>query len=152
MGRVSKRKINPQIEERIFEIFRDYLATLKTPLGIKEFLQSLLSNTEQVMLSKRLAIAVLLARGFNYEEIDETLKVSKSTVGMVHRQISTGAQGYQKAIKHVLAQEKNQKFWNNLEELLIQLSPQKMYGSSAWQRKSQASKVIARRKRQLEAL
>ncbi len=62
MGRISKRRIDPEIEERIFEIFWDYLASLRNPEDINEFLASLLSYTEQVMLSKRLAIALLLAK------------------------------------------------------------------------------------------
>lgn len=83
MERVSKRKIDPEIEERCFEIFWSLLAELKSPREIREFLQSLLSYTEQTMLAKRLAIAVLISKGYNYEEIDQTLKVSKSTVGTV---------------------------------------------------------------------
>lgn len=53
MGRVSKRKINPYIEKRILEIFLDYFANLKTPNDINAFLVSLLSPTEQIMISKR---------------------------------------------------------------------------------------------------
>ena len=106
MGRISKRRIDPEIEDRIFEIFWEYLASLKMPLQIKEFLVSLLSQTEQVMLSKRLAIALLLSKGFNFEEIDETIKVSKSTVGMINRQMLAGVSGYQRAVEHILPRKK----------------------------------------------
>ncbi|MBI2036373.1 hypothetical protein HYT17_01980 [Candidatus Microgenomates bacterium] len=152
MGRISRRKIDPEVEERIFEIFWDYLAHLGKQEEINEFLISLLSYTEQVMLAKRLAIAVLLSRGVTYEYISETIKVSPSTVGTVHKQILIGAPGYLKAIKHIKSQEQQEKLWNKLEEVLLKLSPPKRYGSPAWEKKSTAGKVLAKRKRKLSAL
>lgn len=152
MGRISRRKIDPEIEERIFEIFWDYLATLRKSEEINEFLISLLSFTEQVMLSKRLAIALLLARGYNYRDIDETLKVSTSTVGTVHKQILVGALGYKKAVERILKREKMENLFNNLDELLIKLSGPKRYKSSAWEEKSKRAKVLAKQQRKLSAL
>lgn len=152
MGRVSKRRIDPEVEERIFEIFWDYLATLRKPEDIHEFLVSLLSFTEQVMIAKRLAIAVLLNRGYKYEEIDQTLKVSKSTVGTVHKQILIGALGYKKAIDRISKREKLEGFWNNLEELMIKLSGPKRYGSPSWESKSRKGKALSKRQRKLSAL
>lgn len=152
MGRVSKRKIDPEIEERIFEIFRDYIAILRDPKDINEFFVSLLSFTEQVMIAKRLAIAVLLNRGYNYEQIEQTLKVSKSTVGSIHKQILIGAPGYKKAIELISKKEKLEDFWNNLEEIMIKLSGSKRYGSSTWEAKSQSGKALTKRQRKLSAL
>lgn len=152
MGRVSKRKIDPEIEERIFEIFWDYLATLGKSEDIKEFLISLLSFTEQVMISKRLAIAVLLNRGYTYEQIDETLKVSPSTVGTVHKQILVGALGYKKAVNHISGKEKFENLFNRLEEVLIKMSGSKRYGSPSWEYKSKQGKALSKRQRKLSAL
>ena len=101
------------------------------------------------MLSKRLAIAVLLSRGVTYEYIDEMLKVSPSTVGTVHKQILIGAEGYIKAIQHIRNQETLEDIWNSLEEILLTLSPPKRYGSLAWEKKSKRGKALAKRKRQL---
>lgn len=152
MGRVSKRRIDPEIEERIFEVFWDYLATLRKSEEISEFLVSLLSFTEQVMLSKRLAIALLLARGYNYRDIDETLKVSTSTVGTVHKQILVGAPGYKKATEKILKREKMENLFNNLDEILIKLSGPKRYQSPVWEEKSRRGKGLAKRQRKLSAL
>lgn len=152
MGRVSRRQIDKEIEERIFEIFRSYIAHLRNPIEIQEFLTSLLSYTEQIMIAKRLAIAVLLSRGFTYEDIDQTLKVSKSTVGTVHKQLLIGAAGYKRAISHTLNKRKQENLANKLEEVLLKLSPPKSYGSSAWKAKSEQGKSLAKRKRKLSAL
>ncbi|OGE19277.1 hypothetical protein A3J19_00145 [Candidatus Daviesbacteria bacterium RIFCSPLOWO2_02_FULL_41_8] len=152
MGRVSRRRIDPEIEERIFEVFWDYLATLRKPEEINEFLVSLLSFTEQVMLSKRLAIALLLAKGYLYRDIDETLKVSTSTVGTVHKQILVGAPGYKKAVERILKREKMNNLFNSLDEILIKFSGPKRHKSPAWEGKSQRGKALAKRQRKLSAL
>lgn len=152
MGRVSKRRIDPEIEERIFEIFWDYIASLHNPRDVQEFLISLLSYTEQVMLAKRLSIAILLSRNYTYENVDETLKVSPSTVGMVHKQILIGATGYLKAIKHIQNQENQEIFLNKLEEILLKLSLPKRQGSVEFEKKSKMGKSLAKRKRKLSAL
>lgn len=152
MGRISRRRINPEVEERVFGIFRNYLAHLTNPLDIQEFLLSLLSYTEQVMIAKRLAIALLLSRGFTYEHIDDTLKVSKSTIGTVHKQLLIGALGYKKATFHILNREKQENLWNKFEEIILKLSPPKTYDSGAWTKKSKEGKALAKRKRQLLSL
>ncbi len=152
MGRVSRRKIHPELEERMFEVFWEYLASLRDTKDIKVFLVSLLSYTEQVMLVKRLAIAILLSKGNNYEYIDETLKVSKSTVGTVHKQIMTGAEGYRRAVDHILKESGKQRLWNDLEELIIKLSLPKQYGSPEWEQKSAAGKAVAKKRRKLSTL
>lgn len=152
MGRVSRRKIHPELEERIFEVFWRYLASLKYSKDIQIFLVSLLSHTKQVMLAKRLAIAILLSKEYTYERIDDSLKVSKSTVGTIHKQLLTGAEGYKKAIKQILNEEKKESIWYALEELVLKLSLPKQYGSAAWQKKSESGKTLARKKRKLSAL
>lgn len=152
MGRVSSRRINPEIEERIFEVFWAYLANLRNAEGIHEFLLSLLSQTEQVMLAKRLAIAILLSKNYNYEQIDETLKVSKATIATIQRQISMGAPGYEKALRQITTSENQEKLINNFEKLFIKLSPPKSYGSPSWQSKSKTSKRILKRDRQLNSV
>ena len=152
MGRISGRRIEPDIEERIFEVFWAYLVSLKHPHEMQEFLKSLLSRMEQVMLAKRLAIAVLLERGFNYEYIDETLKVSKSTISSVQKQLQSGATGYQLATKSILANRTNESLWNTLEEIMMNVSLPKRHGSEAWKKKSEAGKRIAKQKRKLSSI
>lgn len=152
MGRVSERQIDPSIQERLNEIFHDYFISLKSRLDVEEYLQSLLSPTEHKMLAKRLAIAVLISRGYNTEEVDQLLKVSKSTVNSVQRQMMSGASGYKKAVKHIQESSSREKLWLSIEQLLLSVSPNKAYQSSQWNMKSKAGKRIVKRKRQLSSL
>lgn len=152
MARISKRKLDPQLEERCFTIFWQHVADLKTPHLTREFLQSLLSYPEQLMLAKRLAIAVLLYRGYTYSQIDRTLKVSKATVASVHKQIMLDSSGYKKAARMILERRQADAVWDGLEEILLKLSLPKAYGSAKWQAKHEQGKNLAKRKRQRQTL
>lgn len=151
MGRISRRKIDPNVEERLFELFHNHLAKLKRSEDIKDFLLSLLSFTEQVTLAKRLAIALLLRKKYTYEEIDQILKVSKSTIGTIHKQLLIGAKGYTTAVEAILSQEKSESFWTKLDEIALQLSLPKRVGSIEWEKKSTQGKSLAKRKRKISA-
>jgi len=152
MGRISKRKLHEDLEARIYEIFLEHIASLQTPLEVKEFLRSLLSHTEQVMLAKRLAIAVLLSRGYTYQQIDTTLKVSKATVAIVHRELLLGAPGYDKAIQSAKRRKQKEKLWNSLEELLLTVSLPARVGSARHRLKSHIGKELFKRKQQTDMI
>lgn len=152
MGRISKRKLHEDLEARIYEIFLEHLASLQTPLEIKEFFHSLLSHTEQVMLAKRLSIAVLLSRGYTYQQIDDTLKVSKATIAIVHRELLLGAPGYDKAIQSAKRRKQKEQLWDSLEELLLKLSMPSRYGSARHRIKSEIGKELWKNKKKRDFL
>ena len=152
MGKVSKRRVDPEVEERMLEIFKNHIVSLGNVFDVADFLSCLLSSNEQIMLAKRLSIAVLLYKGYTYEQINETIKVSTSTIGVVHKSIMLGAQGYKKAASKVMSDAQLENFWHKLEELMLKLTPPKRYGSSGWEEKSKTGKRIAKRSRQLSAI
>lgn len=130
----------------MFNLFWQWLAKLDQPTEIREFLQSLLSYTEQVMLAKRLAIALLISKGYTYEEVSSILKVSTSTVSTVHKALLVGSPGYQKAVTFLQKNAETEIFWDNLEELLLKLSLPAAYGSLHFRRKSEAGKSLYKRR------
>ena len=136
----------------MFELLWEHLARLTTPFLMREFLQSLLTQTELTMVSKRLAIAILLSQGYSYKYIDETLKVSMATIGTVHRQIMTGAPGYDRAIAEANKKRNRDVFWDSFEEMLFQLSLPAREGSVKHQLKSELGKHLRKRKLQREVL
>jgi len=58
MTRISRRYLHKELEERIHGIKLEHIARLSSPSLVKEFFQSILSYTEQVMIAKRLAVAI----------------------------------------------------------------------------------------------
>lgn len=121
MPQVSRFRVNQEIEKRMFEIFEKTLADLKAADQIKSYLGDLLTPTEKIMLSKRLAIAVLLAKGYNYRTISGILKVSTSTVlAIVKRQLVDG-RGLGMVTKKILKEEETKKFFVGLEKTLAKI-------------------------------
>jgi len=124
MTQVSKRYLNPKVEQQIFDTFVESFASLGTVTKATDFLYDLLSPVEQVMLGKRLAIAYMLMKGHAQRTVADTLKVSQSTVTKVNASLKTGA-GYRAIISHMLQKEKVVAFFDKLEEKLDHLLPPK---------------------------
>lgn len=147
MAKVSKRMLNPELQERIFEVFWQGVADLKTPKEVEVFFKDLLSPVEQIMLVKRLAIAILLTKGYSYEDIDQTLKVSKSTIMRVSAWLQAGGRGYINVIAKINQRKKKEAFWEKIEELVLQASRPAKLSSARYQRKKAMGKELYRRRR-----
>lgn len=152
MSMVSKRILNRDLENRIFDLFVKTVIDLKDGQEVKDFLEDLLSPSEKIMLVKRLAIAILLSKGYTYEAIDNTLKVSRPTINRVSFWLKHGKSGYQKAILKILKQKKKEELIDKIEEILTKLSPPKAYGSLAFEKKQKAGKTLYERRTRRELL
>lgn len=87
MPKISKNKLDQNTHLFISNNLITALADLKEKRDIAGLMDSLFTRTELLMLSKRLAIAVLLERGLSYKKISGTLKVSSVTIGFVRNAI-----------------------------------------------------------------
>ena len=130
----------------MFELFLKTIVDIKNPDEARNFIEDLLSPTERLMLVKRLAIAILLTKGYTYDEIDDTLKVSRSTIMHVSIWLKHGKSGYRIAVGKIMETQKREEFIDKVEEILIQLSGPKMYGSRAFEKKQKQGKELIRRK------
>lgn len=128
MAQVSKYPLPKEVEERMFDVFWQTIANLTTKQSVKKFLYDLLSPTEKTMLAKRLGIAILLLKGYDYRSISEILKVSTATIMLINNWLKTEGDGYKTAIKKILKKEKQEEFWDNLEEKLMEIFPPR-YGT-----------------------
>src|SRR3989344_7650258 len=99
MTQVSKYPVSKDVYERIFEIF------------LKEFL----TPTEQVMLAKRLSVAFLLSKDYNYREISKILRVSTGTVNRVALSYRKESH-YKMVIEEILRDERMDEFWRGVGE------------------------------------
>lgn len=119
MTRISKKPLRKDLEIRMFEIFWQCFADLKSPKEVFEFFEAFVSPAEKIMLAKRLAIAVLLEKGWDYQSISSTVKVSTSTVNSVRSQMQYRGDGYRKAAQKVIANEQMADF---LERLAVDVA------------------------------
>ncbi|MEX2012806.1 MAG: YerC/YecD family TrpR-related protein [Candidatus Levyibacteriota bacterium] len=123
MAQVSKRQLNKQVEEKILDLFWTSLSMLSTKDKISSFLDDLLTPTEKLMLSKRLAIAFMLLKKDNYPTINDRLKVSDPTIWNVKTNLHHRGKGYKMVIEEIMKKERWEKFWQDLDHLLEQAIP-----------------------------
>lgn len=152
MGKVSKKVMNRDIQNRMFEIFWKALASLKSHDEARRFWQSFISDVEQLMLAKRLGIALMLAKGFLYQEIKDTLKVSSSTIMDVSVRYKIGNGGIKPALNRILKEEATENFWDNIEEFFLMISPQAKYGSYRHQKRQEKGKKIYENRKKRKVL
>ncbi len=147
MSQVSNYPLNKEVEERLFEVFWQTLARLNTTLSVHKFLDDLLSQTEKIMLAKRLGIALLLVKGYDFRTISKSLKDSTSTVNFFYIWLKNGGEGYRMVIKKILEEEKTEEFWDNLEEKFGNILPPNSRGNWSQIRSEEWQKRISRRKK-----
>lgn len=146
MSKISRRYLNKELEDKILEVFLKTIVDIRTLVEARNFVEDLLSPTERIMLIKRLAIAVLLTKGKTYEYIDHTLKVSRATIMTVSLWLKHGKGGYRRVVDNILKTQNRERLIDNIEEILIRLSPPKRFGSIEFENKSKKGKELLRRK------
>ena len=117
MPQVLRRIVNRQIWQQIYSIFIDVIKKGYRKEKAQLLIDFLLTETEKIMLAKRLAIALLLESGFGYEQIKTALKVSQGTIATVKIRLSVFPE-YRKLIDDILIKEELKKeFWQPAEIL-----------------------------------
>ena len=121
MSQVSRRKVSKEIENKIFETLLEAISSIKSQKEINAFLSDLLSPVEKIMIAKRLAIAVLLSKGYSYETIKDLVKVSQTTIAKVSIAMNLN-NGYRDVIDKISKSERTREFWQDIERMLNRMS------------------------------
>ena len=131
MTQVSKHPVSVYVEKRIYKIFIDSIKNTRTDKQVISLLNDLLSKTEKIMLSKRIAIAVLLEHGdYTYREISKMLRVSLGTVEKIKGILLIQGEGYRRIIHKVAL---NKELNNLLGEMIEVIKPLPSKGAN-WSR------------------
>ncbi len=117
-SKLSKKEIDKILYQLCLAI-----AEIKNPNEAAELLRDLLSYKESEMIAKRLKIADLLVKDYTYQDIEETLKVSATTIARVQEWLQISGEGYKMAIartKDKLPKQDNKgvdfENWSNLKK------------------------------------
>lgn len=94
MSQISKRKLDPKIERDLLDAFSYIIKDIKSKEDADKFLTSVLTETERLMLSKRIASAFLLKHDMEEQKIGLLLKLTNSTVSRFKLWIKTHNSGF----------------------------------------------------------
>lgn len=133
MTQVSKYPISKEVADRIFDLFLKTFVEIKNKSDADEFISDLLTPTEKIMLAKRLAIAFMLEKGYDYRTIQRILRVSSPTITSVNIARQYGSEGYKKLVKKIMAEEQLVDFFEEAVGKIIALPAQaKGKGTGTW--------------------
>jgi uncharacterized protein YerC len=105
MTHVSRWKLPKEEEKNLIDALRLVLTRLTKDEEMEAFLDSLLTETEKIMLAKRLALVVLLEEGLTESQIAEALHVTRITVSKMHYFFESRGHGYKLALKKLAEQK-----------------------------------------------
>ena len=88
MPRVSRIPVEKKIYKDIVDSFVGLVTDLNNKDKVKEFLNDFLTEEERLMLSKRLVLALMIRQGHSTNDIQDALKVSRTTINLMRRWIS----------------------------------------------------------------
>lgn len=108
---ISKYPISKDVADKIFDIFIKTLIKIKNREDAQKLANDLFSPTERVMVAKRLAIAFLLLKRYQYQEIGNLLKVSTGTISSVNLSCKYGNNGYKLILERIAKEENLENFF-----------------------------------------
>ncbi|MFA6519388.1 MAG: Trp family transcriptional regulator [Candidatus Paceibacterota bacterium] len=116
MPHISKKKIKKEVATELADQFLTFLALARTKSEARILANELLSQTERVMLAKRLAVVVLLVRGYSFTQVEDALGVSHQTVVRIWKDTKSGK--YVKITRYAREHTGHFKRESFLEELI----------------------------------
>lgn len=117
MPQVSKIKLDRKTEERLTETLELIVSRIDNKENMHSFLLSFLSQTEKLMLAKRLAGVIMIKEGFSDTQISNSLHLTRVTVSRLRFFLEARGEGYEVAFR-ILSKEKVLK---EVKDLLSQL-------------------------------
>ena len=114
MPHISKQPIEKDYFETLFKELEKLIATttLKDSAAV---LHALLTETEKIMLTKRLAAALLFAKNYSQYQVWNLLKISPSTAQKMYLAFESG---HYDSLITILNKKQYSDIWNMLELVL----------------------------------
>jgi len=98
MPKVNPRSLDLNSKMKYLDLLWTSIAQLKTKEEVKHFFKDLLSESESIMLARRIEVAKRLLEGKSYDAIARELKVGMDTIARVQSWLASGFGGYEKAV------------------------------------------------------
>lgn len=118
MPQVSRRKLSKVTEKQLIESLNLVLVSIGKKDAMVDFLNALFTETEKLMLAKRLAIVIMLDKGMKDSEIAMLLNVTRMTVAKMRYFYEARGDGYNIALEKI----KKDKQLQEVNKVLLQLT------------------------------
>jgi len=132
MPHVSKQKLDKETLNQISERLITIIIKLQNKDEAVAFLEDLLTKTERIMLAKRLAITIMLERGYPFQVISRSLKVSEATISVMRDRIDRGGRGFKNILEKLEKDRSIEKLLKILDTIISAFAMPPITGKSRW--------------------
>jgi Trp operon repressor len=132
MAQVSKNKLDPILYEQIFCLFPRVVKSLVAKGQSTHLIEAFLTNTERIVIAKRVAIAFMLNKHYTYREISAKLKVSTSTIIDVMNLTKNQGKWLRPILENIAREDEFKRFLEIVGYSLNRVLPPKSGNWSAW--------------------
>lgn len=105
MAQVSTQFVHPDVLQKLQSLLVDCVNRCSSGKLAADFIEDLLTDTEKVMIAKRIGIALMLMKHIGVREISETLKVSFPTIYKVKTWMIVRGHGYRSLLESILKRD-----------------------------------------------
>jgi len=98
MSRIKPSSMTPQQKNALLDELWSMIALLNNIDEVRAFFKDLLSETEAIMLARRIRIARLLLQGETYEDIRLSTKAASNTIASIQQWLEGENKGYKTAL------------------------------------------------------
>ncbi len=118
MPKVSQNVLSKETQAEVVNAFIRVLVKIDDDKLLRRFLDDLLTPTEKLMLAKRLMVVMLLQRGYSFGAVCHVLKMSKTTVHLLHRDLRKSGEGYRKVFDLFFRESKGHRLISAIDRFL----------------------------------
>ena len=122
MTQISRNPVHKDVYYSIRDDLVWVFSELHSQEDTKVFFYEFFTKTERIMLAKRLAVAMMLHRGFIYRDIRDILHVSTSTITGIATRLDQGGIGLKKIFDKLAREERMEVFWTKVNRALDRFS------------------------------
>jgi uncharacterized protein YerC len=132
MPHVSKQTLKKETAALLSDQLLTFVSIARTKQEALVLAEELFTETERLMLGKRLAIIVMLARGYSFTQIEETLAVTPQTITRLWKECKEGKHAkIQRYAREYTGHFKRTSIWSNIEKVLSAGMPPRA-GKGRW--------------------
>jgi uncharacterized protein YerC len=118
MAQVSKYRLRPDVWEKVFNMFLESFLSVKKKDDLNAFVHSIFTPTERIMLAKRFAAAVLLAKGTDQRSVARKLRMSTTTISKMSSILKYEGDGLYPVIEKIIRSQSKEIVIKELSDLL----------------------------------
>ncbi|TSC90803.1 MAG: TrpR-related protein YerC/YecD [Parcubacteria group bacterium Gr01-1014_2] len=99
--KLKPRNVKKEDKIKYLDYLYTAISSFKSREEVKCFLRDLLTESERIMIGRRILIAQRLLEDKSYDQIVEELHVGIDTITRVHRWLEDESDGYERAVKNL---------------------------------------------------